>query len=156
MSPALVLLFFHITTMITAVTISYGPGTVLFLAVRAQRFDQARLLIVAMAPFERLIPAFYVVGGLFGLATALSSGFNLLAPWLVIAYVLWIIAMATGGAVHARYHQGLQRQFAGVVEGPISDELALAIADPRERSAAIVDYVVIVLLLFDMVVKPFS
>ena len=156
MSLGLTLLFLHITTMIGAVAFSYGPGTVLFLTVRTRQYAVARALILATAPIERLLPAFYVVGGLFGLATAINFGFNLLAPWLVIAYVLFVVATGTGATVHARYHRRLERLFAGAAEGPISEEVAIALADPRERTAVLMDYVVIVLILFDMVVKPFS
>lgn len=156
MSLGLVLLFCHIATMIAAVAFSYGPGTVLFVAVRRRQYVLVRALIVAMAPFERLAPVLYTVGGLFGLATAIAFGFSILAPWLVIAYVLWVIATGTGITVHARYHQRLERLFEGTAEGPVTEEMERAIADPRERRAVALDYAVIGLLLFDMVVKPFS
>ena len=38
----------------------------------------------------------------------------------------------------------------------ITPEIAALLADRRERAADVLDYIVIVLILFDMVVKPFS
>jgi len=152
----LLLLFLHITTMISAVTISYGPGLLFGLAIRSGQPDVVRGLIAVTRQTERLIPVLYVGGGILGLLTALNFGFNLLAPWLVIAYALFVVAMITGAGVHAPYHQRLEKLFATSRSGPFTPEEATAVADPRERAAAMVDYVVIVLLVFDMVVKPFS
>ena len=43
----------------------------------------------------------FISGGLFGLLAAIVGPYskNLLAPWLVIAYVLFIIAMVVGALV---------------------------------------------------------
>jgi uncharacterized membrane protein len=103
-----------------------------------------------------VIPILYIVGAGFGLATALNFGFNLLAPWLVIAYVLWTAAMANGGAIHRPFADRIMRVASAAPDGAISGELALTLADRRERVAEIADYVIIIAILFDMVVKPFS
>ena len=156
MSLGLLLLFGHITAMVSAVTIAYGPGLLLELATRTGQPGLIRGVVLATKPVEPFIPVLFVTGGVLGLATALNFGTNLLAPWLVIAYALWLVAMVTGAGIHAPYHRRLEKLFSTAPEGSMSPELVAAIADPRERLAATLDYVIVVSILFDMVVKPFS
>ena len=155
MTLGLLLLFGHITTMIAAVVISYGPALLFQLAARTGQVAPIRALSVATA-LAIWIPILFVVGGLFGLATAINFGTNLLAPWLVIAYVLWVVAMVLGAGIHGPFYAKVAAVAAKTPDGPVTGELATLVADPRERAAAAIDYVLIVAILFDMVVKPFS
>ena len=155
MTLGLVLLFGHITTMVAAVVVSFGPALVFQVAHRDGNVATLRAL-AAPTWIGISIPILYVSGGLLGLATAINFGFNLLAPWLVIAYVLWVVAMLTGVAVHRPYFIRANTVLQGAPDGPMSIEVAALLADQRERWASVVDYVVIVAILFDMVVKPFS
>jgi hypothetical protein len=152
----LLLLFLHITTMISAVTISYGPALIVRFAVRTNQVAVVRGTLGSLRPIGPFIPILYVAGGIFGLLTAINFGYNLLAPWLVIAYVLWVVAMLTGVLIHEPFSRRVGPIAAAAPDGPIGGELATALADPRENAAYWLDYVVIVLILFDMVVKPFS
>ena len=156
MSLGLLLLWLHITTMIAAVTISYGPALLMRLAVRTNQVAVVRGALASTRPVGPFIPILYVAGGIFGLLTAINFGFNLLAPWLVIAYVLWVVAMLTGVLIHEPFSRRVGPVAAAAPDGPISGELATLIADPRENAAYWLDYVVVVAILFDMVVKPFS
>jgi hypothetical protein len=149
------LLFGHITVMIAAVVISYGPSLLFQLAARSGEVANVRGLAVA-TQLGIWIPILYVVGGLLGLATAINFSYNLLAPWLVIAYVLWVIAMVNGAVIHGPYFERVTAMAATTPDGPLTGEFAVLVADRRERIAAAVDYVAIVAVLFDMVVKPFS
>jgi hypothetical protein len=153
---AFLLLFLHITTMIAAVTVSYGPSLAFRMAVRTGQVSSVRGALASAQPLGPWIPILYVAGGVFGLLTAISFGSNLLAPWLVIAYVLWVVAMLTGLAIHAPHARRLGPLVAATPDGPIPPDLGAVLADPRERAASILDYVVIVAILFDMVFKPFS
>jgi hypothetical protein len=153
MTLGLLLLFGHITVMIAAVVISYGPALMFQMATRTGQVAPVRALSAATG-LGIWIPILYIAGGLLGLATAINFGYNLLAPWLVIAYVLWLIAMVNGGGIHAPFFRKVAALTITTPDGPITGELAALIADRRERTAAAVDYVVIVAILFDMVVKP--
>src|SRR5690348_5961845 len=102
MTLGLLLLFGHITAMIAAVVVAYGPPLMFSLARREG--DVARLRAIATPTVLGIaIPILFVTGGILGLATAINFGTNLLAPWLVIAYVLWVIAMINGVTTHAPY-----------------------------------------------------
>jgi hypothetical protein len=70
--------------------------------------------------------------------------------------VLFGIAMVNGFAVHAPSGRRVFEALRAAPDGPLTPAAAAVIDDPRERIVGIVDYVIIVALLFDMVVKPFS
>jgi hypothetical protein len=151
----LALLFGHITVMIAAVVTSFGPALLFRLAVRTGQVASIRATTLS-APLGIWSPILYTVGGLLGLATAISFGYNVLAPWLLIAYGLWVAAMLIGGAIHGPFYRRVRALAAGTPDGPLTGELARLVGDRRERTASAIDTVIIVALLFDMVVKPFS
>lgn len=156
MSLGTLTLWLHITAMVTAVTLSYGPA---FLADRAYRTGQVAALrgvAVAAQPVGALIPVFYVVGGLLGLWTAINFGYNLLAPWLVIAYVLFAIAMTTGFTFNRNFTPRIIEATAAAPNGPLTPSVTALFTDTRYRLVTVIDYIVVLALLFDMVVKPFS
>jgi hypothetical protein len=155
MSLGLLLLFGHITVMISAIMVSFGPALMFQVA---QNMGNVAMLRALATPtwIGVSIPILYVVGGLLGLAAAINFGTNLLVPWLVIAYALWVFAMLTGVAVHRPYFIKANTVLQAAPDGRMSPEVVALLADPRERWASIADYAIIVAILFDMVVKPFS
>ena len=156
MTIGLVVLFLHITTMFAAITVSFGSGLVMRLAYLTGRVESVRGVAMASRPIGVLIPILFVVGGVFGLLTALAYGYNLLAPWLVIAYVLWLIAMAEGAIVNRDFAQRLQPLLASAPDGPISGPVLSLFSEPKVLAGTVIDYVVVIAAVFDMVVKPFS
>jgi hypothetical protein len=111
---------------------------------------------MASARLGPVIPVLYVTGGIFGLLTAINFGFNLLAPWLVIAYVLFAIAMITGITFSGRFGPRVAAATQGVPDGPLTPAVIALFTAPSYRFVTTLDYVVLVAILFDMVVKPFS
>ena len=156
MSLGTLTLWLHITVMFSAITISYGPALLVDLAFRSGRVGTLRGVALAAQPISRAIPPFYVVGGLFGLVTAINFGYNLLAPWLLIAYVLFASAMITGIAFNSKFGPRILQATADVPDGPLTPPITALFTDPRYRLVTTIDYVVLIALLFDMVVKPFS
>ena len=151
-----VLLFLHIATMIAAVTVAYGSGFVMRLAYGTGQVAPIRGVAAASGPIGILIPLLFVSGGIFGLLTAITFGYSLLAPWLLIAYGLWLAAMLIGVAVNRPFAMQLRALLATVPDGPISGPIEKLFAAPRVRAFTAVDYLIILALIFDMVVKPFS
>lgn len=156
MSLGTLTLWLHITLMVSAITISYGPALLTELAYRSGRVEAVRGVALASQRLGPLIPVLYVTGGIFGLLTAINFGFNLLAPWLVIAYLLFAIAMITGFAFNRNFGPRVVQATTGVPDGPLSPAITALFADPTYRLVTTIDYVVVIALLFDMVVKPFS
>jgi hypothetical protein len=152
----LLIIFLHISTMFAAVTVSYGPTALLFLALRSGRTEAIRAVTVAAIPVKRVIPPLYGLGALFGFVAAIVSGVNLLAPWLLIAYVLFILLTAIGAGIVGPHLERLGKLTATMADGPISPELGAAVRARGFIWIEVVDYVGLFVIIFDMVVKPFS
>lgn len=90
------LLFLHITFFIVAIMISYGPLLLLRLAYQTGKVGNIRGLAVVHSRLGPVTFVMYMLGGIFGGLTAIAFGFDLLAPWLVIAYVAFAIALLLG------------------------------------------------------------
>ena len=150
------LLFLHISVMFAAVTVAYGTGLLARLAYMTGQVAAVRGVGMAAARYGPAIPILFVTGGLLGLATALSFGFNLLAPWLVLAYVGWAIAMVLGFTENRTWGLRLGQLLATTPDGPLTPEVAAMFTDRRVVVVTIIDYVVVLAIIFDMVVKPFS
>jgi uncharacterized membrane protein len=156
MSLTSILLFLHISLMFSAVTVSFGPSLVMRLAERSGQVALVRGVALASKPIGPAIPILYVSGGIFGLLTALNVGYNLLAPWLVIAYLLFLVAMITGVAINRTFLLRLAPLLQGAPDGELTEPVRALFAEPRYRLVNVVDYIVVLALVFDMVAKPFS
>jgi uncharacterized membrane protein len=152
----LLLVFLHVVSMFAAVAVSYGPLAVLQLAIRRGETQTVRAVTASARVVTLSIPFFYVIGAIFGVLAAFNANFNLLAPWLVISYVLFLVLMIIGAAVIGPWAERIGKVAAASPDGPFSPELQTIVTDQRVRLLRGVDGIAIVLLIFDMVVKPFS
>jgi len=151
-----VLLFLHITFFITAITISYGPLLLLRLAYQTGEVGNIRWLAVV---HSRLGPATflgYLFGGIFGGLTAIAFGFDLLAPWLVIAYVAFAIAMILGVSENRTWSLRLAEAVKQTPDGPLTPEIRDLFMNRRTLSVLAIDIAWFFVIIFDMVIKPFS
>ena len=144
------LLFLHILVMVTAVTVTVGTALVVLVA--AARRDRALVAGASSLPVSKMAPILYISGGLLGLATALTFGYNLLSPWLVIAYVLFAMFALLGITYSG---PTLERLHAVAADATLDGE-AFGTAIRRFQVDTFLTYAGIVLLVADMVFKPFS
>jgi hypothetical protein len=156
MDLRIVWLFLHIATMFAAVTLSYGITTLLRVAYGTGQTAAVRGVGMTAGKVGRYIPMLFVAGGIFGLITGITYGYNLLAPWLIIAYVLFVIAMILGVAENAPFGAKLGKLLMQTPDGPLTAEIRELFDEPRTVALLVVDYLVVILLIFDMVVKPFG
>ena len=156
MSLTPILLFTHIGLMFGAVMISFGPALVMQIAERSGQMALVRGVAMASKPIGPAIPIFFISGGVFGLLTAINVGYNLLAPWLVIAYLLFLIAMVTGAGINRTFLLRLVPLVKDAPDGELTEPVRALFAEPRYRFVNVLDYIVILALIFDMVAKPFS
>ena len=153
MTTALVVL--HVLVMFTAVAISQGPAILLYSAMRRGDVAAIRGVGDGFGRVGRFIGPLFGVGVVIGLAAVFVGGFDPLAPWLLIAYGLTVVAFLTPMLVTGpRMMRVIEAAAASPVDEP-SAELRSAIG------AAVgpvfwVDAVLIVLFIVDMVAKPFS
>lgn len=137
--------FLHIATMFAAVAIALGPEWLMHRAARSVDVPTIRGVFGMSQPLAKVIPAVFILGLIFGLIAVFTGGFDPFAPWLLLAYVLFIAAMVTGGVVSGPWQTRVyELALKSAVESP-SQELAAAFHERRARAA-----------IFDMVIKPLS
>ncbi len=151
------LLFAHITVMFTAITVSFGGGLVMRVAYMTGQVAAVRGVGMAVMRTGPWIPVLFIIGGVLGLLTAITWNiYPLTAPWLLIAYTLFALAMLIGVVENAPWARRLGGLVAQTPDGPITPEIRAMFTDTRVVVLTIVDYLVVAGIIFDMVVKPFS
>lgn len=151
------LLFLHITVMFAAITVGFGGGVVMRFAYMTGQVAAIRGVGMSLVRLSRFIPVLFITGGLLGLLTAISWDlYPLTAPWLIIAYVLFAVAMAIGVLENGPWGRRMGALLANTPDGPLTPEIRAMFTDTRVVVLTAVDYVIVALILFDMVVKPFS
>jgi hypothetical protein len=143
-------LLLHIVTMFAVVALHSGPQILALVAARTGQLPVVAGMASLYARSGRAVPPLGILGAIFGIATGLTGGFNLLAPWLLIAYALFGLLVVYGGVVSVPYIVGLGE--AVREDRPDRDELL------GRRLLAIVttDALIYVLIIADMVLKPFG
>jgi uncharacterized membrane protein len=91
-----------------------------------------------------------------GVVAAIDLEFDLLDSWLVQSYAVFAIAFVVGGAVTGRWIERVRRAAESSPDDGPSDELVLALDDNKARYGFWVANLAILLVIYIMVVKPFS
>jgi hypothetical protein len=150
------LLFLHITFFVIAITISYGPLLLLRLAYQTGEVGNIRGLAVVHSRLGPFTFVMYMLGGIFGGLTAIAFGFDLLAPWLVIAYVAFAIAVLTGVTENRTWPLRLAEAVRRTPDGPLTPEIRDLFMNRRTLAVLALDIAWFFVIIFDMVIKPFS
>ena len=149
------LVLLHILVMFTAVAISQGPAVLLYSAMRRGDVTAIRGVGEGFGRVGRFIGPMFGIGVLIGLVAVFVGGFDPLAPWLLIAYGLTVVAFLTPILVTGpRMMRVVEAAAASPTEEP-SPELRTAIG-AAAGPVFWIDAALIVLFIVDMVVKPFS
>ncbi len=146
--------YLHIITMFIAVALSVGPELVLHRVAQTGDVRAIRAAFGAAKPLGQLVPILFVVGLVFGLIATALGQFNFLAPWLIIAYVIFIIAMGIGSAVIGPWQQKVGMASAKNGDGTPSGELSALLSDRMITYAMWINLALVVLIVFVMVLKP--
>lgn len=97
-----------------------------------------------------------LAGVVFGVIAALAGEINLLAPWLILAYVTFIGAMVVGFTVTDPWVGRLEKAAAASAGDAPSGELVAVIDEPIARWGTWALMGLIATLVFIMVVKPLA
>jgi uncharacterized membrane protein len=150
----LLLVFVHIALMFTAVALAYG-GVVFFLvALRNRNYPNVIAIASGSKTMERLIPPMFGLAGIFGVVAAIVNGYNLLAPWLIIAYVLFVVLTVIGALSTGPTIKRIGDALAAAPAGEPTPETAQLIR--RFNTIEVFDFFFLFVIIFDMVIKPFS
>jgi hypothetical protein len=140
----------HIASMFLGVTLLFAYEIVFHRAAHAGRKEAIAALGEQRALVEGAGVAVVLLGIVFGLVTAWTGGFDLTAPWLVIAYVLVAILIGLGAGPESAYAKRLTEAANGEAAA-----FEAARRDPR-RNLGWVSGILYGLVVVDMVAKPFS
>ena len=150
-------LFLHIAVIFTAITVGYGVTLMLRIGYMSGQVAILRGIGYAAGRVGPVVPVLFIAGGIFGLLTAISTGTDLFTPWLVIAYVLFIAAMLIGIFENAAAGRKLgPLLMAADVTQPMPPAVRELFDSPRARYLLVLDVLIPFVIVFDMVVKPFS
>ena len=156
MDTRYLLLVAHLSLIFTGVTVAWGPLLPVWIAYGSGQLALVRATTSIAMRLGNLIPVLYMSGGLFGLLTAIAFGHDLLAPWLVIAYVLFAIATVTGIRWTGPHLARMAELANEAPDGPIPAPLAELFRSSSAVALWAVDVALVFMVVFDMVVKPFS
>lgn len=150
-----IFVFLHVLSMFAAVAISGGVELFLVQIARTRNAETIRAAFEVHQRIVRYVPIAFMVGLAFGVIAIFVNNFNPFAPWLLLAYPLFVAGVLTGAIGIGPWADKVSR--AAASSGEIaSDELVAAIDDPRGRYAQIAYWLVLAALIFVMVIKPLS
>ena len=149
MSVYLILKFVHVVLAIIAVGANATYGV--WLALGAREPQHLRILLRGIQFLDRRIanPAYGLLL-LTGLAMVPVGHLNARTPWITVAMILFVVAVAVGVVGFGR---AMERQIrAADGPGPTSD--AYRRAASGARTWGLVFMIIVLVLVFDMVTKP--
>ena len=150
----LVFKFLHIASMFAAVTLIFG--SIVFLDLLARRADAvAYLRLDALAKRTDMVAiGLFLMGLLFGFATALSGGFDLTASWLIVAYVLVAGIFVEGIFITIPRYKQIRDVATNSDPAVAGDAIARLVRDPGHVALVTIVGILWLGVLFVMVVKP--
>ena len=151
-----IFVFLHVATMFAAVSVALGPGLLLERIGHSGDVRAIRRAFGMAAPIVKLIPPLYGLGALLGIVAIFTNGFNPFAPFLLIAYALFILATVVGIRVNNPWFSRVVKLSGESPDDAPSPELSAAIDDPTIRWVNWLDRLIILVFIFDMIVKPFG
>lgn len=155
MEPFLLLKYLHVVSMFFAVALALSGEIVVRRVAASGDVGAIRTVIERVKPLSGPIATGLFLAGLaFGVGAALTGQFDLLRPWLVASYVVFVGAMLTGITVIDPWVAALEREAATSPVEAASPTLRAVIDDRRARIGAAGLQGAIALLVFLMVVKP--
>jgi hypothetical protein len=151
-----IFVFLHIATMFLAVAMTIGPSLLLRRIGRSGDVLAIRRSFAVAAPLIKLVPPIFGVGALLGIVAIFTNGLNPFQPFLLIAYVLFVLATVVGITVTDPWFKRVTAAAGESPDAAPSPELTAALKDPTARVIDWFDPFIILVFIFDMVVKPFS
>lgn len=154
--PAEIVLFLHIAFMVAGVAAADGVGWLAFRVARSRDLGAIRTTFALMKPTGMVSGIFFFLGLIFGVISIFTLGFDPTEPWLLIAYGLFVIQFLLGTLVVDKWHGRVGELANAEGADPSSGELAQVLNEGTAQTVAYVQTALVVVFIFDMVVKPFS
>jgi len=152
MDAATVWKFLHIAAMFLAVSIFVGQGMLSGAVARSGDVVALRRVLSAEDRFAPVGGAMFLLGIVFGFATAITGDFDLTQTWLLIAYALSAFILVNGVTYHRTHAKKLK---AAAAAGDGDRVRALASA-PSATLMNVIDGIAWLAIIYVMVAKPFA
>ncbi len=146
--------FLHVITMFGAVASALISEVLLHRIGRTADVPGIRSFMNVMQDGAKLIPVQVILGAIFGVITIVAGQLDPTRPWLVASYVIFVVAMATGATVGARWARGIGEAAFAAQGTERTAELDAAVRDRSGTISSAVLLTSIVVIVFLMVVKP--
>lgn len=156
MEPFVAFKYLHIVAMFFAVALAVSTELVVRRVATSGDVRGIRATVPRVRPLGNIATILFLSGVVFGIVAALTGQINLLAPWLILAYVAFVGATLIGMRVSDPWAARLEAAAVASGDDAPSDELRSVIADPVARAGTWALMVLIATLVFLMVVKPFA
>ena len=147
--------FLHIATMFTAVAGTVFPEVILHLVANTREPRTIATVAHIAERFGKILPVFFIGGAVFGLLAAWTGELDFTAPWLLITYVLFVMAILTGIFFSDPWVARLRAAAVASGDAPTA-ELSAVIDEPRAKYASAWLMLTVVVIIFLMVFKPGS
>jgi hypothetical protein len=151
-----IFVFLHVAAMFTAVAASLGPAYLLQRIAHSADVPTIRRVFALARPLGQAIGPLYGLGTALGIVAIFTNGLNPFEPFLLIAYVMFVVASVTGFTINGPWQQRVTALAAASPDSAPSPELTAALNDPRIKVIDWFDRLLILAFVFDMIVKPFS
>jgi hypothetical protein len=148
--------FLHIATMFTAVAASIGPAYLLQRIGRSADVPAIRRTFALAAPIFTAIPILFTLGAALGIVAIFTNGRNPFEPFLLIAYVMFVMATFVGIRYNSPWFKRVVKVSGESPDAAPSAELTAALHDPTMHVVDWFDRIIVLAFIFDMVIKPFS
>lgn len=148
--------FLHILSMFTGVGAATGTLLLVRRVARTNNVTAIKTLLGAGRTIFAATPILYGIGAIFGLLTAATSSFNFFRPWLLIAYAIFLTLLIVGVRITAPWAMRVGKAAAMNQGDAPSAELQAATADKSVDTAFWITIGLLVVIIFDMVLKPFG
>jgi len=147
----------HVLSMFSMVTLFIGAE--IFYAAAILRRDVPALAFI-QSTLERwylgiLALAGMLAGIVFGLLAAASGGFDFVAGWLVVAYLLVAAFFGNSALIGARIVRVAKAAVAAEARGAPADEALTDLPANRGVILVLINTVIFAAIIADMVLKPF-
>ena len=148
--------FLHILAMFMAVAAATIPEVVLHWVGQSGDVRAIRVFSGIAERVGKALSILFVGGAILGLLAAATGSLDFFQPWLIAAYIVFVIAMVTGATITGPWATRMAAAADASGNDAPSPDLDLAIHDRRAAIGSIVLMSAIVVMIFLMVFKPGS
>lgn len=148
--------FLHIAAMFGAVMVTVGGALMATWAIRRRDLEGLRTYFRMAPRIDALGGLLFLAGIVLGFINAWVIGWDLLASWLIAAYVLVVLIIIVGGAM-GPYLLRVKAALAAsdkLDRDQVSEGLEAQLKRPNATIGSIVLILLIVAVIHDMVFKP--